>query len=57
MLDLFGYSHYEHLSRSAGISDCGRYRYWLRRHWQTGGNGKVACFVMLNPSTADARNR
>lgn len=38
--------------RSACISDCGRYRYWLRRSWRTGSG--VVCFVMLNPSTADA---
>ncbi len=36
----------------ARISDCGRYRWWLSRSWE-GGNGSV-CFVMLNPSTADA---
>lgn len=54
MPDLFGFSRYEHPSRSAEISDCGRYRYWLRRSWKTGGNGKTVCFVMLNPSTADA---
>jgi hypothetical protein len=51
-----------HVRRSAEISECGRYRWWLRRSWQlwddkTGehvrGKG-VCCFVMLNPSTADA---
>lgn len=47
------YSQYEGLSRSAEISDCGLYRWWLRRSWQSGGNGKVCCFIMLNPSTAD----
>lgn len=36
----------------AVISDCGRYRYVLTRHWLR-GEGSVA-FVMLNPSTADA---
>ncbi|MGW8286393.1 MAG: DUF1643 domain-containing protein [Candidatus Deferrimicrobiaceae bacterium] len=35
----------------ADISECGRYRYTLWRRW---GDGPVACFVMLNPSTADA---
>jgi hypothetical protein len=50
--DLFGYSHYERLSRSAEISPCGLYRYWLRRSWRHGGDGRVLCFVMLNPSTA-----
>jgi hypothetical protein len=52
--DLFGQSHYEGLTRSAELSDCGRYRYSLRRSWQAGGNGQVVCFLMLNPSTADA---
>lgn len=40
---------------SALISDCGKYRYWLRRpariEYPTTG---PALFVMLNPSTADA---
>lgn len=54
MSDLFGYDTWEGMSRSAGLSDCGLYRYWLRRSWKRGGNGKVVCFVMLNPSTADA---
>jgi len=48
------------IDRSAEISECGRYRWWLRRSWQTWcptrghipGKG-VVCFVMLNPSTAD----
>jgi hypothetical protein len=52
--DLFGYEHYSRLSRSAGISACGRYRWWLQRSWKTGGNGKLVCFIGLNPSTADA---
>jgi hypothetical protein len=40
------------LERDAVISDCGRYRYLLRRTWD---HGKPrALFVMLNPSTADA---
>lgn len=45
MTDLF-------LERDAVISDCGRYRYLLRRTW----DHKLprALFVMLNPSTADA---
>lgn len=54
MSDLFGDDHYERLTRSAEVSECGRYRWWLRRSWHRGGNGKVACFLMLNPSTADA---
>ena len=50
-----------HVHRSAEISECGRYRWWLRRSWQLWNDmgehvtGKgVCCFVMLNPSTADA---
>lgn len=36
---------------SARLSDCGNYRYQLTRKW---GDGPIACFLMLNPSTADA---
>jgi hypothetical protein len=39
--------------RSAEVSPCGRYRWWLRRSFVT-GDGRIVCFVMLNPSTADA---
>src|SRR5438045_3510538 len=46
---------YHGLRRAAAISACGRYRWWLRRSWHQGGNGRVLCFIMLNPSTADAR--
>lgn len=53
MTDLFGDDEYAGLSRSACISPCGLYRYWLRRAWTRGGNGKTATFIMLNPSTAD----
>lgn len=40
------------MDRDAVLSDCGRYRYLLRRAW----DHKLprALFVMLNPSTADA---
>lgn len=38
--------------RNAIISTCGRYRYSLER--STGGPGPVLCWLMLNPSTADA---
>lgn len=38
-------------SRSATISECGKYRYWLERQWST---VPPLAFVMLNPSTADA---
>lgn len=39
---------------SAAYSSCGRYRYALSRDLDASGQG-VALFVMLNPSTADAR--
>lgn len=40
----------------AVLSPCGTYRYRLDRDWTLLGtrNGPRACFVMLNPSTADA---
>ena len=38
----------------AELSDCGHYRYKLWRVWDAGG--ELCLFVMLNPSTADARN-
>ncbi len=48
------------IHRSAEISECGRYRWWLRRSWllwsPTGEHIEskgICCFVMLNPSTAD----
>jgi hypothetical protein len=53
MNTLFECDSYSGLRRSAELSECGRYRWWLRRSW-SGGNGKTVCFVMLNPSTADA---
>lgn len=46
MSDLF-------LERDAVISDCGKYRYLLRRTWDH--DRPRALFVMLNPSTADAK--
>lgn len=57
---LFETADVQHVHRSAEISECGRYRWWLRRSWQlwtkqgehVPGKG-VCCFVMLNPSTAD----
>jgi hypothetical protein len=39
------------IRRSAYISDCGQFRWNLRRSWDSGEG--VVCFVMLNPSTAD----
>jgi hypothetical protein len=42
-----------YLENNAVISDCGKYRYLLRRTWD---HAKMhALFVMLNPSTADAK--
>lgn len=38
---------------AAVLSDCGQYRYWLRRDLGMVGSRPVV-FVMLNPSTADA---
>jgi hypothetical protein len=37
---------------SATLSPCGQYRYTLSREW---ASGPKAAFVMLNPSTADAK--
>lgn len=42
-----------YLENDAVISDCGRYRYLLRRTWDH--NKPRALLVMLNPSTADAK--
>jgi hypothetical protein len=44
-------NHY--LENNAEISDCGKYRYLLRRVWDY--KKPRALLVMLNPSTADAR--
>lgn len=44
-------NHY--IENDAVISDCGKYRYLLRRTWD--GKKPRALIVMLNPSTADAR--
>lgn len=41
-------------SGGAIISNCGQYRYTLARHWSDVARPRIACFVMLNPSTADA---
>lgn len=41
------------VKKTATISACGKYRYELRRQW--GDGGKTCVFVLLNPSTADAR--
>jgi len=39
------------MKRSAEISTCGQFRWWLQRRW---ADGPLVCFVMLNPSVADA---
>jgi hypothetical protein len=44
-------NHY--LENDAVISDCGKYRYLLRRTWDA--KKPRALLVMLNPSTADAK--
>ncbi len=36
--------------RSAAISNCGRYRWWLKREW---GDGPKIAWIMLNPARAD----
>jgi hypothetical protein len=38
-------------AKTAVLSECGRYRYELTRTW---GLGRSVCWIMLNPSTADA---
>lgn len=40
------------MKKAARISDCGKYRYTLSRVWDV--TKGAACFIMLNPSTADA---
>lgn len=42
-----------YLSTDASLSPCGTYRWMLRRRWALAGPGVV--WIMLNPSTADAR--
>lgn len=37
--------------KSASISECGQYRFTLRRWWR---EDSTVCWIMLNPSTADA---
>lgn len=39
------------MNTGAIISDCGKYRYAL---WRGPLEGRLLCFIMLNPSTADA---
>lgn len=40
---------------SAVISECGKYRYVLSRHTGIVGPPRPCLFIMLNPSTADAK--
>lgn len=42
------------MKKSAYISECGTYRYWLKREWDE--TLPSMAFVMLNPSKADAEN-
>lgn len=42
----------DEVKRYAELSDCGSYRWWLRREWNA--KGRRVCWVMLNPSKADA---
>lgn len=43
---------FDTVSRDAEISKCQRYRYWLRRDWDS--SKPTLTWIMLNPSTADA---
>ena len=40
------------MDKGADISECGQYRYRLWRWWDS--DKPMACWIMLNPSTADA---
>lgn len=40
------------MERAANLSACGTYRWTLSRRWASGGSS--VCWIMLNPSTADA---
>jgi hypothetical protein len=42
------------IKSSATISECGRYRFALSRTWD--GRQPQDCWIMLNPSTADAHD-
>jgi hypothetical protein len=40
--------------KSAEISECGQYRYFLSRWWNARMGGRLCVFIGVNPSTADA---
>lgn len=42
----------KYIASYAEISDCGMYRYFLKRTWND--NDKIMTYIMLNPSQADA---
>lgn len=42
---------FDRTKKAAVISDCGKYRYWLERMWNSEQPQPI---IMLNPSTADA---
>lgn len=41
----------KYIAKEAKFSECGRYRYWLKRQWS---DKPMAMCIGLNPSTADA---
>jgi hypothetical protein len=45
-------NHKISIKAEANISNCGNYRYWLSRIWDS--NEKIGCFICINPSKATA---
>lgn len=44
------------IQKSAELSQCGLYRWTLHRSWiKPGALQKMVCWIMMNPSTADAQ--
>jgi hypothetical protein len=41
------------VEKAAFVTRCGQFRYWLTRNWSNAG--PVLVFIMLNPSTANAK--